>query len=402
MKVIAAGMGPGSAELMTDEVKRAIAESDIVLTSAERFAASVEAAGGKPQVMTVKEIIDFLAERSAQDITICVAASGDTGFYSIAAGLERSLHGTEAETVLLCGISSMSYMAARANISYEDAKLVSLHGREGSLIPYVSYNEKVFALTGGSCKAHSLIKELCDAGLSQVRLTVGENLSAESERIMTGTAAELQSETFEDLTVIFAENAAAVKPWEPLRDEDLIRGDVPMTKESIRNLSLSELGIEPKDTVYDIGAGTGSVACAMARRAYEGRVFAVEKNNEAAALIRENIKKLGAYNVQVIEGGAPDAVRELPPADKVFIGGSSGNLQEIMACVLEKNPQSRITVTAVTLETLTEAQRAMTEQGIEPGICCITAARAQKLGAYHLMKGENPVYILTGQRGEGQ
>lgn len=171
-----------------------------------------------------------------------------------------------------------------------------------------------------------------------------------------------------------------------------------MTKEEIRLVSIGKLGLSKNDVVYDVGAGTGSVSVEMALQIPGGRVFAVEKNPEGVGLIRANKKKFYADNLKVVEGTAPEALSELPKPTHVFIGGSSGNLREIVDCVRRKNPEVKIVMNLITLENLSTVCQ-MAQEGIlkeeHLEITQIAASRSRKLGAYHMMTGLNPIYIVT-------
>ncbi|MFQ6803546.1 MAG: precorrin-6Y C5,15-methyltransferase (decarboxylating) subunit CbiT [Lachnospiraceae bacterium] len=152
-----------------------------------------------------------------------------------------------------------------------------------------------------------------------------------------------------------------------------------------------------------MGAGTGSVSVEMARMAVDGMVYAVEKKEEAAALIEKNREAFGICNLQVIRGCAPEALKSLPAPTHVFIGGSSGNLREIMELVLEKNPGARMVINCITLETMAEALQCIRQLPVEDvDIAQITAAKGKTAGPYHLMMGQNPVTVIscTGSREE--
>ena len=441
MKVTVIGAGPGASDLYTDRMKEAVLSADLVLT-AERLAEPlrqliagreqiqnqvVSASGAawenrvlagsllqkreadpkmteqaaadleKVRIMGVTDTVAWLNERSEEGMTVCVAASGDTGFYSIASTLKKRLH-PNIQTEFLCGIGSLSYFAAKLKTGYEDMKLISLHGRKASIVPYVCYNRKVFALTGGSLRAHHIAGQLLDAGLTEVTVRIGEHLSEAGERIVSGKPAELAEMEFDDLAVVVVENENYVNRYKILKDSDFVRGKSPMTKEAIRNLSVAALEIAPSDVVYDIGAGTGSVTCAMALKACESTVYGVEKNPEAVKLVRENMEKTGARNILIKEGLAPVGMEDFPPADKVFIGGSTGNLKEIMETVLKRSETAVFVITAVTLETISQATAVCREMNLETEITCVNISSAQKLGRYHLMQAENPVYIIKGRK----
>lgn len=396
MKVIVAGAGPGAITSYTAQALDCVRNADVVLAAA-RLAEPLKALRPDVKVLGVMDTVDFVNERRDQDLTVCVAASGDTGFYSIASTLKKRLD-PSVQLEFVSGIGSLSYFAAKLQMGYEDMKLVSLHGREASIIPYVCYNRSVFALTGGSVKAGDVVNQLIDAGLTEVTVHIGENLSSGEERILSGSPLELAGQTFCDLAVVIVENKNYVNRYKVLKDGDFIRGKSPMTKEAVRNLSVAALEIEPTDIVYDIGAGTGSVTCAMAYKACESMVYAVEKEDSAVALVRQNMAATGARNIVVRRALAPDGLADFPPADKVFIGGSTCNLKEIMEAVLAANDRAVFVITAVTLETIAQSVDVCRTLGLETEIICVNAAAAQKLGRYHLMKAENPVYIIKGAK----
>jgi precorrin-6Y C5,15-methyltransferase (decarboxylating) len=269
-------------------------------------------------------------------------------------------------------------------------------------VPKVAYNKKVFALTGGANSVQDVCRTLCRYGLGDVNVSVGERLSYSDERITSGKAVELQDMCFNELSVMYIENSSVVNPHTPLYDSDFIRGDIPMTKEEIRWLSISKLGISPQDIVYDIGAGTGSVSVEMARKAFDGFVYAIETKEEACDLIRKNITRHSAFNIEVIHGQAPDALEGLPAPGKAFIGGSSGNMDGILEKLIFLNPDIKIVVNAITLQTLNQAIAGFEKYGLTcTDIICVNIARSKKTGVYDMMMAQNPVFIITGMRGVG-
>lgn len=180
-----------------------------------------------------------------------------------------------------------------------------------------------------------------------------------------------------------------------MEDKHFIRGKIPMTKSEVRAVSLSKLGLSRDSVVYDIGAGTGSVAVEAALYACQGHVYAVEQKREGCELIRQNQEKFGAKNLTVIEGHAPEALKGLPAPDRVFVGGSGGELSRILDLVWEKNPQARVVANAIALETLTAAWEYLKHRGLEAEVVSIQVSKARKTGDYHLMIAQNPVYIIT-------
>lgn len=174
-----------------------------------------------------------------------------------------------------------------------------------------------------------------------------------------------------------------------------------MTKSEVRAVTLSKLRLTRDALCWDVGAGTGSVSLEMAEAAEDGQVYAIERKKEACALIEENKRHLGVTNVTVIEGAAPDALRDLPVPTHVFVGGSGGELKEILALVLHKNPAARIVVNTVTAETFAaalDAMRTLLVQDVE--IVELSVSRGRKVGGYHLMTAQNPVYLFSCQGGQ--
>lgn len=396
MKVYLIGVGMGNPATLTGQALEAIGDSP-VLVGAPRL---LEPWGAEHDCVPLIAAADIAAYvDKAPRGPVGVLLSGDTGFYSGAKGLWPLLGNHEVITIP--GISSLSYFCARLQTTWQDARLVSAHGRSHNAVGEIQRSAKVFALTGGATKAEDICRALAERGLGQVRVSVGERLSYADERIVTGTAAELAGETFADLSVLLAVNPdPVVRPWNGsgLPDGAFLRGDVPMTKEEVRALALSKLRLEAHHVVWDVGAGTGSVSVELSLLAPRSRVYAVECKGEACALIRANRERFGAYNLELAEGRAPQALEELPAPDGVFIGGSDGELFPILQAAVEKNPAVRVCLTAIAVETLGAAVAALTQLGMEPKITQITVARSRPAGGLNLMLGQNPVWIITGRR----
>lgn len=182
-----------------------------------------------------------------------------------------------------------------------------------------------------------------------------------------------------------------------MRDEWFVRGKIPMTKEEVRVVSLAKLEIAPDSVIYDIGAGTGSVTVEAICMAPQGQIYAFEQKKEGCELIRENLNRveIPAERAVVVEGRAPECLSGYPVPDRVFIGGSGGNISEILDLLFEKNPSVRIVINVIALESLSQVTDYCARRGLIPDVTCIQASRAKQLGAYHLMQGMNPVYVIT-------
>lgn len=389
--IIGAGMGHISD--LTEYASNIIKNADIVCGSA-RLYEQYKVLNTNISAPKYSEIEDMLEKETLKNTALLV--SGDVLFYSIAKKIQEKFK-DKFNIELVPGISSMQYFLSKLNIIDYNIKAVSVHGRNNSCLGPVSYNEYTFILTGGDKRVENIINELYNAGLDYVYVYAGENLHSDDERIVSGKISDMLDYKFSSLTVLLIHNKEYTNPNINLRDNDFIRGKAPMTKEDIRWLSACYLGIEDNDIVYDIGAGTGSCAIEFAGHAKDGLVYAVEKEDEAFELININKKNLKRHNVISIKGKAPEIILNIPAPDKVFIGGSSNTMKDIFKIVYEKNNHVTITVTAVTLETISSAVTAFKDYNIEPNIVCINSAKSKKAGAYHMMMGNNPVYIITGR-----
>lgn len=390
------GIGMGNPDTLTLAGQKAIAAAGQIVGAARMLAAFPDHPGQRKALIRAEDIAKAVSDFPGDT---AVLLSGDVGFYSGAAKLHALLKDALVEAIP--GISSLSYFCARLHRSYQDVHVVSVHGREANVVGEIQSHKETFLLTGSNCTAAAVCQALTAAGLGKLEVSVGQRLSYPEERIVRGEAEALVDETFDDLAVMLVDNPAPLA-WRcgapSLFDSQLHRGKVPMTKEAVRTLAVARMEVAPEHTVWDVGAGTGSVSCALAMAAFRGQVFAVEREVDAVALIEENRAAFGLSNLHVVLGEAPKALLDLPKPDRVFVGGSGGEMEEIFRAALAKNPAVRICLTAVSLESLTQGLRVFEGLGLQNvDVTQLTAAQAKKLGSYHMMLGQNPVYILSGE-----
>lgn len=390
LTIIGGGMGAG--DMLTGQAREAVAGA-FRIYAPHRLAKSLLALNPAIIPATVAEIRAALGETPGDT---AVVVSGDAGFYSFSKLLHREFGGVyDIRTVN--GLSSLQYLCGRLGVPYDDVRVLSLHGREGTIGGAVAYNRRVFALTGGKHTAGMVLRDLCVLGLAHLTATVGENLSAADECIVTDSVGRLAERSYGDLAVVLVENPGCADPAGRLRDEDFQRGEVPMTKEPVRTLTVARLAVKPADTIWDIGAGTGSVSVALARAARDGVVYAVERNPEALRLIRRNRIRLGAYNVVPVEATAPEGLDKLPVPDKVFLGGTGGGMEAVLRHVMERTESCPICVNTVTMESTSEAMALLDRLGFaDIEAECVNVARARQAGGYRLMTAQNPVHIISG------
>ena len=402
------GIGPGSAGGLTIEGRQALEEADVVF-GATRMLEILDKVGlKKPTFKSWKpdEMKQF-ADENPQYQNVVVALSGDTGFYSGAAKLLEVWK--DEDVVVLPGLSTLQVLCAKVKTDWQHVYCISRHGRAGNLLSALRTQEALFLLPGETLP--ELCEKLIDGGYARVILAVGSKLSYEDEKVLVGTPDELKGETCDAPYAVLIRNPvgqnAVVTPGIPDADflrvmggEDKPKRTVPMTKEEIRTVSLAKLRLSKNAVVYDIGAGTGSVSVEAARMAYAGTVYAIEQNPTAVALLHENKKKFALDNMEIIEGLAPEAMMDLPVPTHAFIGGSKGNLKAIVEMLLEKNPNVRIVINTVTVETEMEARElleALEEKtaGFQSEVIRLSVTREERVGRYHMQRAENPIVIVS-------
>ena len=412
MEIRLAGIGMGSKDGQTQEVQHAIETADILLGAErmiERYSAKIEK---RPYYMT-EQILPYLEQLQKNGITaqqkplrVTVLFSGDTGFYSGCRKLYVALQEAVAAGVLnagvqiLPGISSVVSLSARVGESYEDAAILSMHGKKlNRLSATVESHEKVFLLTSGSEDIRKIGRLLAEAGLTDCEVTVGYQMSYPEENIRLLTPGKCEEITEEGLYTCLIRNPH----WQPERlthgraDTCFLRdAKTPMTKEEVREVSICKLHLTQNAVVYDIGSGTGSVAIEIAGVPGEVQVYAIERKPEAVELLRKNREQFHMDNIQIIEAPAPEGLEELPVPTHAFIGGSGGRLMDILRVLYRKNSHMRIVINAISMETIAEFKEVLDTFPVEEEeILQMQVSRVKKLGGYHLPQAENPVWICS-------
>lgn len=400
------GMGFGS---LTEEVKAKIAEADIVF-GAPRLISVIDCKARKYPYYLAADIIPVLNEKadsiSTGKIKAVILFSGDTGFYSgTKKMLEALKHDGRFKTTILPGISSISALAARCGESIEDAYVMSTHGiSEGDwqpeLIEAVKYSKKTYTLTSGSKDVRIIGEILLKLeNLFQLKFDIvaGYNLYS-NEKLIRCNAAKCAVLAEEGLCVMLIKTRNPLeKRLSPgLKDNVFLRNKTPMSKEEVRALSICKLGVTENSVVYDIGSGSGSVAVELGLLHPSINVYAIEFKEEACELIKENINMFALKNVKLIPGVAPEALKDLSSPTHVFIGGSGGRLEEIIKVLEDKGAGIRVVINAVTLETISEINRVLKQNGIEHAdFVQVSISKAKTVGEYNILQAQNPVYVVS-------
>jgi len=388
------GIGMGTEATITGRAHNIIEKADMII-GAKRLL-EVPAV----EFRDVPKIPEYLSDKIAQIIEesdaeyIAIILSGDSSFYSGALKLQDALEGSEHNIEIVPGISSYSYMCSKVGFAMQDVVPFSAHGRACDPVRAVMCGKKAFFLTGGDDTPANICRQLSEAGLGNLKIYVGEKLSYPDENITIDIADNIKNMEFEPLAVMITEMASVYNRQTPgIPDTEFIRGKVPMTKRAIRMSVVSMMDITDSDICWDIGAGTGSVSIEMAL--FARRVYSVEKNVEAISLLHQNKDKFCRYNMVVVPGDAEEVITDLPSPDKIFIGGSSGKIAEILDAAKEVRT---VCITAVTLETIETAVKELEKRNFEAEIVQMQVSNVIKRGKYHMFDAENPVFIVLGRK----
>lgn len=379
----------------------ALIEDAVLVVGGERHLESLDIEAERSAVLKgdLSEAMDRI-EESAEPVV--VLASGDPGFFGIVRILGERFK--DSELRVLPALSSVAVAFARAGLPWEDAIVVSAHGREPRrAVNVCRAHPKVAVLTSPYFGPADLARELDLAGRYFV---VAERLGESDERVYTGNAAEIAAIEWKDPNVVLVvdgERAVGEKRWVSgivrpgrwaLPESEFEHRSGMITKPEVRSLVVARIGPGPGDLVWDVGAGSGSVAIECARLG--AAAIAVERDPESCSRIRRNAEHYGAY-VQVVEGDAPAALHELPEPDAVFVGGTGGNFEEIVKLAAIRARRA-VVLTLITLERVVPAGEILEDCGYEVEATFLQASRVKGVGSLHRLAPETPVFVVAGSK----
>jgi precorrin-6Y C5,15-methyltransferase (decarboxylating) len=338
-------------------------------------------------------VAEVLAQHGRQ---VCVLASGDPYHYGVGALLAR--HVAPAETVVVPAPSAFSLAAARLGWALADCTLVSLHGRELDRVrPHLQPGARVLALTSDADGPGALAHLLAATGFGASRLTVLEALGGPRERIRSATAAAFDLRAIDPLNMVAIEVEATADASVIARavglPDTLFEHDGQITKREVRAVTLSGLAPRRGETLWDLGAGAGSVAIEWMLADVSLRAIAIEAQAERAARIARNAASLGVPGLEIVHGAAPQALTGLHTPDAIFIGGGAGDPGVLDAVIAALRPGGRLVVNAVTLET--EALLVARHAGLGGELIRIAIARAEPVGSAQRMTVWRPALPVT-------
>lgn len=401
-RIIVAGvLGVG----LDDEQRRALAGCTVIFASG-RYRHLAEAVGCEVLPITpVRDALAGIAARLADQGSVGVLASGDPLFFGIARTLIDRFGPDLVE--ILPAISSLQLACARFKISWDDIRVVSLHGREAHYLPgRLLIAPKVAVFTDNRLApdrvANNLLRYLESLGAAGIiagcRIMVAENLGSADERLVKGSLADIAAQSFGNLNVMLLLRPALAALISPLglSEAEISHSRGLITKDEVRAATLHRLGLPGTGVFWDVGAGSGSVSIEAARLCPGLHLFAVEKEEEQLANIRKNIVSFETFNVQPVAGRAPAVLAGLPDPDRVFIGGSGGRLADIIGVASSRLQEGgRIVVNCVTGRTRKEALELLHRHGFRVRMSEVKISRRRNGGANRWID-LNPITIVTG------
>lgn len=393
--VVVVGIGDNGADSLSREALRRVNEAD-VLAGGERH---LEFFPDHPaEKWPIRDNLkEFAARLQAETRRVVVLASGDPLFHGIAGYLANKIGRARLE--VLPNLSSMQLAFARLKESWHDAALLSCHAKPiEDVIDTVRDAKKIGLFTDNENTPARIARELLKAGVGGFTAYVCENLGGSDERISACELPELVDRSFDPLNVLVLVKRAEAPllnkrdwtigiPEEAFYQRQPLKGLI--TKTEVRVLSLSKMRIRPGHVVWDVGAGSGSVAVEAALLG--ARVWAIEKNKEDCDIIRRNIEKFGTDQVTVVPGIAPAALADLPAPHAVFVGGTGGELGEILRVCRERLVAGgRLVVNVATLENLAQADC--------HDVTMVQISRTRPILNLHRFEALNPVFVAVWEK----
>jgi len=343
------------------------------------------------------QVIDRLAKETRP---VVVLASGDPLFFGIGRLLLRNLPAERLEFVP--NVTSVQYAFAKICEPWDDAVFVSAHGRgvKGAVDRVVA-NDKAAVLTDAVNTPAAIARELIERGRDGYAAWLCEDLGTDDEKITETDVKGLLEIDAAPLNVLilikqYESAEARYVPTLGIPDDQFATVKKLITKEEIRVVTLAKLKLRHDMVLWDIGAGSGSISIEADHLLPNGEIYAIERNEECREFIKQNLQRFNTRNVNLVEGTAPDCLDDLPDPERVFIGGSGGQLWKILEIADKRLPaDGRIVLNAITLDTLTAALEFFDNSGYEVEVTTVNIARTRPLTDYKMFEAYNPVYILA-------
>ncbi len=410
VQVVGWGMSP---EDLTPKVREIIRKAQVLVAGRRLLDyfpdhPSQKIVLGKDPEATLAQLADLAAVRR-----VVVLTSGDPNFYGVGPLVVKAL-GPE-RVVIHPNVTAVQAACARLKLPWQDATVISLHGRSWANLEAALEQaaEKLVIYTDPVHTPAAIAKYLLERGQGEARLCVLEDLGQASECLTWLSPAEAREQEFSPLNLVVVLPEAGRSPQSAtpspagglsplhlgLPEEALAHENGLITKAEVRAVVLARLALHPGLTLWDVGAGCGSVGLEASLLIPGGQIIAVEQDEARAAQVRANAARFGVRNLRVVCGRAPECLASLPAPQRVFVGGGGQNVKEILTAVLGRLERGgRLVLAATLLETLETARSVLTQAGWEVEVVLLQVSRSKPLAGGIFMQALNPVWIITGQQ----
>jgi precorrin-6Y C5,15-methyltransferase (decarboxylating) len=396
VKVI--GIGEKGEDSLLPIYRQWIEESELLVGGERHLAFFPDYRGEKVAVNSgLSKVVDRI---KAEEKRTVMLASGDPLFYGIGAYLSKKM-----EVDVYPGISSIQEAFAAIHESWQNCTFISVHGRsmEG-LAQKVDGLETVCFLTDHTNSPAAIARYLLTFNITEYRTFVGEDLGGKDEKTTWMTLEEMADYKAHPLNVVILKKQDVSPQWPlgiPDEKFDQRKPDKGLiTKKEVRVLSISALRLQKASTVWDIGTCTGAVAIEAAKICRNGKVYAIEKNEADLENCKRNMARFRT-DFTLVHGKAPDRLEEFADPDAVFIGGTGGEMKELLhVCCSRLKKGGTIVLNAATIETLYKSVQSFKEEGFETNMTLAQIARSKPILQMNRFQGLNPVYIITACRKE--
>lgn len=392
------GEGPDQAQLTV------LKDYDLIVTTA-RFKAALEQLQTRLiNISPLKKCYQAIEENIGTK-SIAVLASGDPLFFGIGRSLTSRF--PEQPCRFVPAPSAVQLAAARFGIPWDDAHIVSLHGRginhpAGKLLR----NRKTIVFTDGTNSPDKIAAQLLDylkllkqeKLINGIRVSVASDLACSTEELFEGSLAECSARTFSSLNIMILQVVSDCLPDKTfgLREEEIVHSRGLITKNEVRAATLHQLRLPETGVFWDLGGGSGSISLEAACLCPDLTIYTVERNEQEIENIKKNIVKFNRYNIIPVHGQCPEILDELPDPSVVFIGGSGGQLANIIKRTAPRLSENGcIVVNGVISRTVESAPPLLREAGFDVSTTTIEVHRSDANG--HSMQF-NPITIMAGRR----
>ncbi|RJR33405.1 MAG: precorrin-6y C5,15-methyltransferase (decarboxylating) subunit CbiE [Desulfobacteraceae bacterium] len=396
LHIIGAGISPDD---LSEQKSRLIYGADVLVCGERLLDRFGDFKGRRILVKApLEDVVHSIREEMDSGKMVVVVAEGDPGFFGIGGRLMKAFD--RDHVVVVPNVTTLQAAASRMKLPWESIRTVSLHGRSDHrpLFSALASSNLVGIFTDRDSDPALLSRLLTARGVEGFRMWVFENLGAIEEKIGCYELQDGGRRTFSPLNFVILERLRRpeITPQLGMDDDLYIHKAGLITKKEIRAAGLAALSVEPHHTVWDLGAGCGSVSIEAFLLAREGAVYAVEKDRSRVDLILENRRRMGAYGVEAICGTMPECLRELPDPDRIFMGGGLGSGVEVLEEALSRlNPGGHLVIHIVLLGSLEKVRKYLRSKGWKYNLTHIQVSRSRGIAGDERLEPLNPVYIVS-------